>query len=159
MFGSPNGRYIVYTTGAIEQLAIADRQQLHFFTFPFGVSNPFLGPDRFNILWSDDSATFVMKSEPGEGVGYIHFYIHNYENNLSDAISEWIGTFTVNSRDFGVEQVYDLSSDDRLVLLRAYDLTNADTVRLIVLNAANPNGSQIIETLDGKNIAGASFAI
>jgi hypothetical protein len=168
---SPDKRYLVFGQESpisefwSYEAAIGDIQEALVSKTGFLIADPFRvgrSSASFEVLWSEDSSSFVMNSALGDTPFFAH--VTGYENNISE--------YTLTPFELEVEEhrfalltteqrVFDISSNGELVLLSAVEqdpdirLPSGWIPKLIVWNPQEPDQSIIVEDLDVNTVKSA----
>ena len=158
-FISPNEQYVVYQqlSGNHIFITLADRKSRQSIVTTARALNTVSGTDNFNVMWSADSQAFVVATTAYE-MSEPDFFTHisNYSNDLSGLKTQELGFLPMNNEEFGTRDIYDLSDDGRVVLVKGYNALNGET-RLILWDALDPTLPTSIDIFTETNVIGAAF--
>jgi hypothetical protein len=171
LYQSPDRRYMVFGRRSSyddyfgHHVTIADLQQNVVQDTSAFIANPSRVKDYFDVLWSEDSSSFVTVSLLNFIPTITHFT--QYRDDLSKIVLTPF-ELVIRSRRFAVvdeqNRVFDISPEGQTVLLIASEESRSvkDSFGwqkyLIVWNPANPASSVIIDTFDTDKIRDAAFA-
>jgi len=181
MFGSPNGRYIVYVgrcrpfpkgkvggegTTCESYIELLDRYQGKAFDVAVvGFVDYYNGSDDFSIFWNRQSSAFTITSRLTYGGGVWIGYV-SLRKGLQSLTPADVLPLTIGNRSYTLVDdwlrfpVFDISDNGDVVLLHVSlnDTVDDQTIpQIALLNPLNPTQSQIIDLEGSKTVIGAAF--
>lgn len=162
IFRSPNQRYIVYATqkpigweGFGWPLALGDlRNGQHVFVGKAVVWDLTDFDYQYRVQWSDDSATFTVRTSSLMGDEPRIYYVHNYDISLDNLVAQYLlQGISLGSETSYPDSVFDLSTDGSKVLLEDTVLAGR---RLLLWDVVNPSQSRVLTV--GNYVLAAVFA-
>lgn len=171
MYSSPNKRYVVYARESSPddyygfRVTVADLETNIVVDTSVPISNPARVRDLFDVYWSEDGKSFVVKSRLY--YSQLVTYFANYEESLSNLTSTTFD-LEIGQRDFTLidetQRVIDISPDGSQILMAVLEIptTNpADTnwpTRLVVWNPKNSENSIILDDIDDSTVGALVFS-
>jgi len=151
---SPNERYVVYT--GPNGTALADRQTLQIVS----VDTPYIsGPDSLEAFWNPTSTTFiVLDTSIYDAIGSWGPFrlssaslntIQDLSKNLKLYDAFGLRAIEVENHGYFIQKVYGISDDGNRLLVGGTDVSNQDSLKLLLWDTTNSALSKSITNIEG----------
>lgn len=154
-YASPNQRYVVYQSQP-HALAVADLEKnMAFITDGFIQS-------EVDVYWNEESTSFVTAEAVASENQLILHYVNLEQGFLQQGVVYAGSIYHPNSAPFNVTDVYDISHDGQVILLRGGCVpcrgTDETAYALILWHPAYQPLNRFLRNLDAQTVIGGIFS-
>jgi hypothetical protein len=172
LFRSPDNRYIVGNeqlsaeTGRDDLGIVVDTVANQTFALTIPLLGSETGPDLFDVHWSTNSEAFTLSTTALLATDPTFFYhISGYGDDSSKPIVQDLTQLIIGDKQYSTLEIYDVSSNGDLVLLRGFYVTPSPENRqmefpLIVWNSKDASGHFVVDNIEKSqsDLLAATFA-